>query len=63
MDSEKLAFSIGLTAAFLIGVYCGVFGGEASVIYQCEKDSVVTIKGAFWKTETKYSCTKPITEE
>lgn len=46
----------------LIGIYAGVFFGEVSVIYECEKDGTVTISGAFWKGETKYTCHRPATQ-
>lgn len=48
--------SIFAIAALLMGIYVGIFMHEANVIYECEKGRTLTIKGAFWKGEIKYTC-------
>lgn len=40
----------------LIGIYTGIFFGEAKVVYECGKEGAVIIKGTFWNGERKYFC-------
>lgn len=46
----------GAVASALVGIYLGIFTGEMNAFYECEKDGTLTIKGAFWKGETKFDC-------
>jgi hypothetical protein len=58
MNENIISSLASWTAAILIGAYLGVFISEGITIYECEKDKAVTIKGAFWKGEIKYSCVR-----
>jgi hypothetical protein len=63
MSQQMKAMQFSMLAAFLIGIYVGIFTGEATVIYQCEQNGTTTISGAFWKGEIKYACQKSSNKE
>lgn len=63
MKPDSAAIPVGMLAAFLIGVYVGIFTSEANAVYGCIKDGATTISGALWKKETRLSCASAKAEE
>ena len=52
-----------LLAAVALGIYLGMFIGEANAMFQCEKDRTLTITGLFWESGIRYVCSRALAQE